>query len=343
MSEKRREDPRDTPLERCVVENATMTGIARGDRKLYLALYPGHDANVTVVDEAGRCCSPRASRASCATRMTPGFPDSRSTMSRATSDALRARGHGADARKKKLLRDAHFLWDSWRRGLAVPSPGVILKGYLNKLRSGRLVERGASDNASRWLVERPLCDVSHHDAHAASAYYAAGHSPAICMTLDGQGDDRYSSGFYCGDGPSLTPTRMFYLNEVSVGYSYMLTTAMLGLHGVVMRGRSPGLPPGTIETRAAMRSCSGFLPNAGSRSPRAVTSPTPSTSSITLTVKRSCARFGARASERGAIGNSRARCSATWSRRFCGSSSPRSKTQPLPISRWAGVSSVMCA
>ncbi len=211
-------------------------------RKLYLALYPGHDASVSVVDEEGTILFATAEQYFSRNKDDMGFP------SRALRYVEKTFGTHFEqtatirlGKFHRLLRDAEFLFDSVRRGLRLPSPLVILRGYLDKLGKGRAVERGIGDEDLGWLRGESLTQISHHDAHAASAYFACGIPGAATMTLDGQGDDRYSSGFYQGKGASLVPRRMFFLNDVDVGYAYILTTGMLGLHAGRHAGKVTGL------------------------------------------------------------------------------------------------------
>ena len=210
--------------------------------RLYLALYPGHDANVCVVDETGAVLFAAAEQSFSRNKDDLGFPRlALAHVAQTFGTAFEGVVTVRMPRFKKLFRDLHFLWSSYRRGLALPSPRVIGKGYLAKIRTGRAVERGATDHSLSWLAGSRMIEVSHHDSHAGSAYYPAGFTEATAMTLDGQGDDRYSSGFYHGSGASLSPRRMFYLNEVAVGYAYILTTGMLGFHAGRHAGKVTGL------------------------------------------------------------------------------------------------------
>lgn len=230
------------------------------DRKLYLALYPGHDANVAVVDESGEVLFAAAEQCFSRNKDDMGFP--------ANALAYVARSYGTRfervvtvrmGRLAKVARDIEFIWSSLRRGLAVPAPRAILKGYVRKLRAGRAVEAGARAAELSWLAGRPLFEVPHHESHASSAFYSAGREHALAMTLDGQGDDRYSSGFYDGAGATLRPRRMFFLNEVSVGYSYILTTGMLGMHAGRHAGKVTGLAAWNERDEACMEAMNQFF------------------------------------------------------------------------------------
>ncbi|MFN7973249.1 MAG: carbamoyltransferase C-terminal domain-containing protein [Acidobacteriota bacterium] len=197
---------------------------------------------MTVMDESGEVLFAAAEQSFSRNKDDMGFPKLALAHVRARfGTAFEAVVTVRLSARRKVMRDVQFLWDSYRRGLALPAPAVILKGYLEKLRKGRAVERGARSADLDWIFGRPLVEVSHHDAHAASAYWAGGTPGAATMTLDGQGDDRYSAGFYQGEGSRLSARRMYYLNEVSVGYAYILTTSMLGFHGGRHAGKVTGL------------------------------------------------------------------------------------------------------
>ena len=95
--------------------------------------------------------------------------------------------------------------------IAGPRP---LKGYLKTLSRGRLVEYESRQKAPWFLTESgPIRNVGHHTAHASSAYYCSGFQGGPVMTLDGQGDDRYSCTFFWGKNNEISPLNKLFFNE----------------------------------------------------------------------------------------------------------------------------------
>ena len=68
--------------------------------------------------------------------------------------------------------------------------------------------------------------VDHHDAHAASAYYASGFSDAAVLSIDRAGDYR-SAVLFRGEGTRLTRVRELYFPD-SFGDLYNRVTELLG-------------------------------------------------------------------------------------------------------------------
>lgn len=68
--------------------------------------------------------------------------------------------------------------------------------------------------------------VDHHEAHAASAYYASGFNDASVLSVDRAGDFR-SAVLFRGEGTRLTRVRELYFPD-SLGHLYNRVTALLG-------------------------------------------------------------------------------------------------------------------
>jgi carbamoyltransferase len=81
------------------------------------------------------------------------------------------------------------------------------------------------------IAERPIppgrvVSVPHHVAHAAGAFYSSGFDNALCLTLDGYGEEE-SALWAIGTDAGLTPHGQLYLPS-SLGTLYQLVTAYLG-------------------------------------------------------------------------------------------------------------------
>lgn len=72
----------------------------------------------------------------------------------------------------------------------------------------------------------PIERVHHHDAHAASAYYASGFDEANIITMDGSGDGT-SCGFYVGKGEDMEVIERFDRPN-SIGIFYSMITQYCG-------------------------------------------------------------------------------------------------------------------
>lgn len=69
--------------------------------------------------------------------------------------------------------------------------------------------------------------VSHHKAHAASAYYASGFSDALVLSIDGAGD-WISSSLYVGKEEELKKIDEYFIDQ-SLGFMYSRASKLLGL------------------------------------------------------------------------------------------------------------------
>lgn len=69
--------------------------------------------------------------------------------------------------------------------------------------------------------------VPHHNAHAASAYYASGFEKSLVVAVDG-GGDWASTSMWIGDGMRLSKVDEYFL-ENSLGFMYSRAAKILGL------------------------------------------------------------------------------------------------------------------
>jgi carbamoyltransferase len=235
-----------------------------------LGIYPGHDANVTVADGEGRLVLAVGEPSFSRIKDHMGFPtaalDYAAGLCGTAYEAILA---VRMSKYRKVLRDAHFFFRSIRRGLYPPNPVYIVKGYLEKLKKGRIVEHAARQDTT-WLLDgkRDIRDVGHHASHAASGYYWSGFPDALVVSLDGQGDDRYSATICRGRGAEMKLERAYFLNEMTVGPAYILTTAMLGFHGGRHAGKVTGLASHEAVNEACIREMEKFFTENWYRRPR---------------------------------------------------------------------------
>lgn len=80
--------------------------------------------------------------------------------------------------------------------------------------------------AARPITAEQFMSVPHHLAHAAGAFYSSGFGDALCLTLDGYGEEE-SAMWAVGTGGQVTPQGRISLPS-SVGTLYQLVTAFLG-------------------------------------------------------------------------------------------------------------------
>src|SRR5437763_6433710 len=93
----------------------------------------------------------------------------------------------------------------------------------------------------RWGYRGRVVNVGHHEAHAASAFYASGFDDAAVLTLD-RGGDWLSTTLAHGQGPRLTPIAEV-CNPDSLGEVYTTLTWYLGFHPNADEGKVMGLAP----------------------------------------------------------------------------------------------------
>lgn len=93
----------------------------------------------------------------------------------------------------------------------------------------------------RWNYRGQLVHVGHHDAHAASAYYASPYDSAAVLTLD-RGGDFLSTTVGVGEGSRLRTLRSVR-NPHSLGELYTAFTWHLGFTPGADEGKVMGLAP----------------------------------------------------------------------------------------------------
>lgn len=85
----------------------------------------------------------------------------------------------------------------------------------------------------------PVSHVTHHGAHAASAYFTSGVKEALVVTMDGRGDDLAGSVMTGRDG------HLELLEEInwmqSIGHLYAATTVVCGFKAMRHEGKITGL------------------------------------------------------------------------------------------------------
>lgn len=93
----------------------------------------------------------------------------------------------------------------------------------------------------RWGFRGRVVHVGHHDAHAASAFYASPFDEAAVLTLD-RGGDFLSTTLAHGLGASMRPLAMVR-NPDSLGEVYTALTWYLGFQPNADEGKTMGLAP----------------------------------------------------------------------------------------------------
>lgn len=138
-----------------------------------------------------------------------------------------------------------FLVKSWwkhGRGSAGDRPYLAMHELLNwqpqyvidRIRNG-LREHGHQGNIP------PIEFVSHHLAHAASAYYASGFSSATVLVMDGSGE-QHTTSIYSAQGQQLKLIRQWQIPD-SLGWYYAAMTGFLGFKPYEEDGFLMGLAP----------------------------------------------------------------------------------------------------
>ncbi len=93
----------------------------------------------------------------------------------------------------------------------------------------------------RWSYRGRIAHVGHHDAHAASAFFASPFDEAAVLTLD-RGGDFLSTTLQHGQGPRLRPLAAVR-NPDSLGEVYSAFTWLLGFIPNADEGKVMGLAP----------------------------------------------------------------------------------------------------
>ena len=93
--------------------------------------------------------------------------------------------------------------------------------------------------ADRPIAPDQFLSVPHHLAHAAGAFYSSGFDEALCLTLDGYGEEE-SAMWAVGTGGQVTPQGRIPLPS-SLGTLYQLITAYLGFRSYGDEYKTMGL------------------------------------------------------------------------------------------------------
>jgi carbamoyltransferase len=109
--------------------------------------------------------------------------------------------------QRAILEEEH--WRAYRRRLA-----------------GRVVRKQLEAIAGRSIAEDRFIQVPHHLAHAAGAFYSSGFDDAICLTLDGYGEEE-SSTWAVAEGMKIRREGAVLL-PTSLGVLYQIISAYLG-------------------------------------------------------------------------------------------------------------------
>ena len=99
------------------------------------------------------------------------------------------------------------------------------RAYYQRL-ARHVVRQKLEDIAGRPIPEDRFIQVPHHLAHAAGAYYSSGFDNAICLTLDGYGEEE-SSTWAVAEGMKIRRQGAVLL-PTSLGVLYQIVSAYLG-------------------------------------------------------------------------------------------------------------------
>lgn len=142
-------------------------------------------------------------------------------------DAVALAGMPPLARSRAMLGE---LWSNYRAtGQWLPERWLYAALTAKKLRRKGPVDIGA-----------PVTFVSHHDAHAASAYYTAPFDKCAVVTLDGIGDSTHSGAVYRVESERLVPVR-YFSGYASIGIFYSYVTKAFGFRPARHEGKITGL------------------------------------------------------------------------------------------------------
>jgi carbamoyltransferase len=97
------------------------------------------------------------------------------------------------------------------------------------------------DFLRRWRYRGRVANVGHHEAHAASAFYASGFDEAAVLTID-RGGDFLSTTLGAGRGRRISTLKEIR-NPDSLGEIYTAVTSWLGFHPNADEGKVMGLAP----------------------------------------------------------------------------------------------------
>jgi carbamoyltransferase len=127
----------------------------------------------------------------------------------------------ADSVRRRLERVARVLTPQQRAIIEAEHE----RAYCQRL-ARQVVKRQLEDIVGRAVDDDNFIQVRHHLAHAAGAFYSSGFDEAICLTLDGYGEEE-SSIWATAEGTSIRPEGSVPL-PVSLGMVYQVVTAYLG-------------------------------------------------------------------------------------------------------------------
>jgi len=135
-----------------------------------------------------------------------------------------------------------FFW--WRYGRRAPrnSYGTVLNEIVSQQPEyiRRRIKFGLRNSGHAGKVP-PIEFISHHLAHAASAYYASGFDHAAILVMDGSGEER-STSLYLGKENGLYEQDYIILPD-SLGWFYASISAYLGFTPYLENGFLMGLAP----------------------------------------------------------------------------------------------------
>jgi carbamoyltransferase len=126
-----------------------------------------------------------------------------------------------DSVRRRLERVARALSPQQRAMIE----GEHERAYCRRV-AREVVRRQLEDITGRPIAEDRFIQVRHHLAHAAGAFYSSGFDEAICLTLDGYGEEESSIWAIAG-GTSIRPEGSVPL-PASLGMVYQIVTAYLG-------------------------------------------------------------------------------------------------------------------
>ncbi|MBN1233777.1 MAG: hypothetical protein JXA60_10530 [Candidatus Coatesbacteria bacterium] len=227
--------------------------------KLYLGVFPGHDSNVSLFDEEGQVIFAINNGRLTRDKDSFAFPaESLEYISDKYGNDIEALIAIRMDRFAKVMRDFQFIVNAKIKGLGAVNIPHILKHYFTRVKGGRILEAGFKKESHINLKAKKTFSIPHHHAHAGSAYYSSGFQDAWVLSLDGQGDDGYSTTFFKGKGSSLELYKGYYFNELPIGRNYMLTTSLVGLHGGRHPGKLTGLAGHNAVNEEALESLRSF-------------------------------------------------------------------------------------
>jgi len=161
-----------------------------------------------------------------------------------------------------IPRHRNKIWKSkWKRAVAEPDSVMDKLGSLNwrlkdTIQSQFFAERAVREKLSEIGTPLPKIEQkSHHECHAASAFYPTDYDEALVLTVDGSGEYD-TTVVWKGDETGLTRHKTFE-NPNSLGHLYGAVTDFLGFRPLNGEGKVMGLAPyggPNEEIESALRS-----------------------------------------------------------------------------------------